>query len=371
MKHNRIQPRLETLEDRLTPSYALFFDGLGNLSISGTPTIPGGAIIDIIVTAPGTYDITLDGNPIGSPLVAPGNLDIRVNSPTMDLITIDLGGNSIGGNLSITTGNGDDIVMVTGPGVIGGNVRLDGVNTYIQDMAIVGGNFYSNVRDNEIGFFDFFGSTIGGSLTHFSGNNIDNVNIGETFIGGNVYLNLGFDENGFTFDQFSSVGGGLTYLGGSAGDDLSLDGTIGGNAYLNMAPALDLSTNTLAFTGSLGGSLTYFGGLGADEILTFSGALAGSGYFNMGGGDNTLDTTGATISGPSFTYLGGFNTDTLTLDGTWALTRVFANLGAGDDVFTLETIDLSFLFVDFGAGMDTFTNNFVGPYFFPTLIRNV
>ncbi len=371
MKRNTIRPCLETLEDRLTPSYALFFDGLGNLSISGTPTTPGGAMIDIIVTAPGTYDITLDGNPIGTPLVALGNLDIRVNSPTTDMITIDLGGNSIPGNLSITTGVGDDMVAVFGPGSIGGNVRLDGVDTYIQDSVTVGGNFYSNTRDNEIAFFDFFASFIGGNLTHISGNNIDNVNIGETFVGGSVYLNLGFDENGFTLDGLSFIGSNLTYFGGSAGDDLSLDGTIGGNAYLNMAPALDLFTNTFEFTGSIGGSLTYIGGLGADEILTFSGALAGSAYFNMGGGDNTLDTTGASISGPSFTYFGGFNTDTLTLDGTWALTRVFASLGAGDDEFTLGPIDLSFLYVDFGVGTDTFTDNFGGPFFFPTFLLNL
>lgn len=379
----RFTPQVEQLEGRWVPTVDLLFDPAGNLTITG---IPDGLITLTMTGTPFEYEIGDGGAGNVGTFIVPGNITMNfTNSPLNDEIEIDLMADFMGGDLNISTGAGEDtvsFVMASG-GTIPGNVTFQGVNSAFLDTLSIGGNVRMQTNENLFGDYDLFDTLVGGDLTIFSGNDLDNVSLsGATFIGGSVYANTANDGASITIDDLVFIGRNLTVLGGSDDDTIFLDGVVGGNAYFNLGTAFTL--NTLNLDGIVAGNLTYLGGLADDSVLVGLGGLgnpitigrniyinAGDGFNEVTFGDSVaLDpvTIGGTIS-----YTGGVGIDSVTLDSDVELnrSRVYAQLGLGDDEFTLSTGNLGFLYVDFGFGTDTFNNNLLSPFTFRAYLRNL
>ncbi len=376
---------LETLERRDCPTpLNFFFDGAGNLTISGTPDPIG---LSVEVNAPNLVTI-LDGvTPVLTSVPVAGNINVRTGG-TNDLVGVLVApGATIGGNLSIDTGGGDDAVLVLGAdGSIGGDVVLSnfeaspgGGITNLGTFFTIGGSVRVNALFNNTGLaFDISGVTIGRDVSLQTGNGDDDISISGSFIGGNVSSMQGNFVLGQTFNiDSSSIGGSLSYLGGSGGplgnELVSFDTAfIGRSANVNLGSGF--GTNTFQFSaGSLiGGSLTVFGGAGDDDLSAFDGDVAGGVMISLGGGTNSLSVTGA-LTGAFFNYLGGSGADSVNFAPAAgsASPRIYALLGAGDDAFNLDTTNALpvFGFIDFGSGADTFTS--LGSLLFPLTLRNL
>lgn len=369
--------RLEHLEERDCPAPLTFqFDGLGNLRISGMPD-PAGLTIDI--AAPNSYTITDGANVIASGWDVPGSLSIFTNSPTDDLVFINIdSGASIGGNLYVDTSTGNDAVSITGfdpSSSIAGNVTVNNSNLFSMFSTSVGGFLTVNSFRENLPFLGLIADgTVGGNLTLMTGNNNniipDIASIATTLVGGSTYVNMQNGVNSYSFDALSSIGTGFTYLGGSGDDFVIMNGTIGGGANVQLGTSLTTNDFLMAPTALVGGSLSVTGGLGADN-LSVEGFVGGSSTFNLGSGTNVLYFNAAS-SGSSFYYMGGTGTDDVTIDAAsdLSLARATVILGAGDDTFTLNSSLLSYLYVDFGVGTDTF-NNGIGFFPFPAYLRNL
>jgi hypothetical protein len=380
MKRQKYSPVLEMLEDRLTPSLTISTDAFGNLAVTGTPDFNAGTTsqpVAVIETAANTYQIQENGNPLAT-VYAPGSVSINFSQSSLDdTINIALGGNSIGGNLSITDGAAGNNTLNLGSdaaaGNIGGNLSVTNINTITTTGAATyttGGNFsIQNALKNRPFSFVPGPLSVGGNLSVSAGNGGDTTTLNATTtIGGNLFASFGNGNNALTVPAGATVGGSFTYLGGSGGDSVTLDGTVGRNVYANLGAAGTTATTQNSFTQSVaavyGSNLTILGGIGGNTI-TLGGLTAGSAYFNLGStgsvanNENTWTfSAGAAIDGSAITYIGGAGLDNATFNGTTASSHAYFNLGAGNDSFTLgPATNLAFLYIDFGAGTDSFTNN--------------
>lgn len=227
------------------------------LSVGGTSFIDLGTGVDETFTTTGLFNggnftargvNFFDDTDIGLPMFIGGSMSFYSNMEAEDtIIALDFADWNIGSNLTILSGNGDEIFFIN-DGTIGGNLYMNAGNSLafgIQDM-------------------DISGTTIGGNVTVLAGFSsfVDNLVMdGLTTIGGNVYVNLGSGDNGVIFD-----------------------GTLGGT------------------------SVTYIGGSGLDDVFyNFSGGLERI-YANLGAGDDTFSLQ-STVA-PAYLYVDfGIGTD--------------------------------------------------------------
>src|SRR5262245_43081261 len=115
-RKQRVQLRMETLEDRTAPAVIAFVDH-GDLRIK--PTDGAADTITITQTAPGSYTVTGSGGTVvngvadNAVTLTGVTRDFRINTGggndtlTLDTVTVPR-------NLKIETGSGDDIVTLTG-----------------------------------------------------------------------------------------------------------------------------------------------------------------------------------------------------------------------------------------------------------------
>ncbi len=252
------------------------------------------------------------------------DLDINLNGILSGDLGVDLGdglrqlrlvglGNSIGGDLLVSAGSGDQTVNlnVASPLTVSGVVMLD----------LNGGN--DTLSDNV--------------------NGID--------IGGDLSL--------YGVNQFTNLG---TLL-------------VGGHWTIDNRIANGLSMIVDAGTIDLTGDFTYLGGA-ADDTVDFSsgfpGLLIGGDIdLQMGDGNNAATLQSGVFGGTSISYLGGSGMDEFVLGLAGNDADVTANLGAGDDLFELQaTASVHTLFVDFGAGNDMFVNDY-GAFDFPATLLSL
>jgi hypothetical protein len=332
-------------------------DGVGSLTVTdaGSPpalTIATSGFANLTVNLLGADTPALTYNLTG---VRTGNVTFHVANNAARTFTLG-GGGTIGGNFSLKGGNGALTVNGTAP-TIAGNASFTGGNALdilnLSGTPTIGGNLSLN-KFNEVTLLT--GSSIGGSFTANSTSEFTN----------NQYALTGV-----------TIGGSFTYLGGARRDRVDLDGplTIGGNYFVSFGEQLPgLTSRVRLEPGTLvGGSVTVIGGnLGTDNI-NLRGAIAGNIYLNLKGGANDLDTVAATsiFSGSSFTYIGGSGVDDVRLrvSSLSARMRVFAQLGAGDDIFRFSGTQQppSFAYIDFGAGVDSVTGTINFPFTFLNL----
>ncbi len=370
--------QVEQLEGRWVPTVDVMLDPAGNMTITGIPDGP----IDVILSPGFTYDITDNFVPVGT-FIAPGNITLNFpNSTADDIITIDLGGFSMGKDLMINSGAGDDLIStIFSGGTIPGNVTITQGNSIFLDTVFIGGNVQINSgSENVPGTYDLFDVTVGGDLRITSGNEVDVISLSSlTSIGGDALFNIGEGGTGagIIIDDLSFIGRNLTVLGGSDDELITLDGTVGGNAFFNLGGAF--FSNDLILDGTIAGSLSLISGIADDNItigLADAATIGGNVFFNLGDGRNVATFGGSmnpvTIGG-IVSYNGGVGTDELTLssDVLFNRNRVFAQLSLGNDTFTLASGNLGFLYVDFGFGSDMFDNMLTGPFTFRAILRNL
>ncbi|MGF1579978.1 MAG: hypothetical protein ACFCD0_11510 [Gemmataceae bacterium] len=234
---------MESLEDRITPTFNALFDGVtwtltqvqdnGNVTITvdsalnltvsenaGSTTnyrqITSNLRINMLPTSTSNLDVTLDGQ-------LPGNLDVNLGLSGRNL-SLDGTVNFIFGNLRITGGLGDQFVELSDNALltVGGSLFVD----------LGSGN---DVIDTDNGF------TVGSDVTFFGVNRLFNTDSEIITVGGNLTFNASFEaqQNTITFRGSptgpDSVGGNLTYFGNSGTDDIDFENTIvGGNFFVDL-----------------------------------------------------------------------------------------------------------------------------------------
>jgi hypothetical protein len=331
-----------------------------NTAITGL-VVPGNLTIDFSHSSgPDFIFFDLGGNTMS------GGLTVR-EGLSGNAILFPSGG-TISGNVSLSnfsivnTDNG-------APVNIGGNFTVQDQNFHLLGaltlgFTSIGGNF---------------------SVTAGNGSMFVNSVETDSF-GGNISINLGNGNNFLGLSSTDTVGGSVTYIGGSGGDTVSIGGTVGGSVYANLGTAgntVGVNANEFDQTAASGGSggvigknLTIIGGAGTNTI-NLDGLTAGSAYFNLGIGARTLNfNADATIDGPSITYAGtGPGSNTISFLGTTARSNASFTLGNSADTFTLGAgTNLALLSIDFGIDApgthDTF-NNMAGATQPRLILRNL
>ncbi|MBX7102437.1 MAG: hypothetical protein K1X57_00045 [Gemmataceae bacterium] len=297
--------RLLNLEDRLAPAVVAQF-AAGNLTLTGDNT-PNNVSINL--TLPNAVNVMANSVNVGTFNVT-GNLTVNLGTAS-DTVTVDLGGGTLPGNLSIGTGPAtsakSDFVTLANGGVAG---KLAVTTAGGADQVFVG---------------------VGGSFK----------------VGGNAAINLGSGADNFLLTPTSSIVGTLALAGVN---DMTLNGAVGGFTYSGDGGPINL---TFGMTSILEGNLTVTG-TGGNDYLWFFGKLTGSLITNLGQGNNTV-VVGGEVGG-SVTVMTGAGNDIACINGS---AKVLGNaavlLGAGNNYFQIggNAAVYSELTVTAGAGADS------------------
>jgi hypothetical protein len=376
------RPSVERLEDRWVPASFTWIGSGSTLTLIQTSAAVGALTITDNVSSVTTFDagdgttatvsligfnnltvnlLSTDTTPLEYDLTATrtGNLTLNVSNSLARTLTFNPGGNTIGGNLSITGGNGALTVNETSSVNVGGSATLNG------GLALDVFNPAANIV------------TIGGNLT-FNKFNIVAL-AGGSVVGGSLFFNDGgeFTANTLTLSS-ATVGSNLSYTGGSSTDFVALNtaSVVGGNLSVNFGTQTS-GTSSLGINGAsqVSGSVAVIGGnLGTQSVtLATTATVNGSASFNMGSATNTIRWTGI-FTGSTFYYLGGAGVDTITYTPAAgsANARFTANLGASNDSVTFGSgagaaTNPSFAYIDFGAGFDSVSGTINFPFIFLNL----
>jgi hypothetical protein len=293
-------------------------------------------------------------------------IDLGDGARTLNLDGV---GNSIGGDLEIVGGTGNQTVnFAVNSGLFVSGVASIGLGSGTDTIADGGNN-----------------SQIDGDLELIGTNNVDID--GFLAVSGNLMVDNSTETTAavFSVDGGLSVTGNFTYLGGLGRDEVRLGGPLTTDIFGNAL--IELGDNAVGGTQlvSLSDPLTRVRqNLTINSINTFSqdtvdmdpgtvvGSAGGNLEIGLGGGVNTALIQGAGISGSSVKYNGGSGTDLVTLADLGALpSDVNIKLAGGADTFTLDSVATPFssLRVDFGGGDDAFVNN-VGSFGFNAKLLN-
>jgi hypothetical protein len=185
--------------------------------------------------------------------IVDGSVSVDSRRDAGGVTMADTAGNTIGGNLLVTTGAGADDVDVNG---------------------VVSGNVVASLGNGDNDFSVNTTATILGNLTVTSGTGADDIEHVVAVIGGNMTVNAGNGDDTVRFDGATLLGRSVTLLGGN-GDDLFEVGAL-------TAP---------------GARLTCLGGNGADTIDFLSVPDVASAYIDGGNGVDAFNVTG-TIAFP-------------------------------------------------------------------------
>jgi hypothetical protein len=393
MKRRTCPIQFDVLESRLCP--ALFFsssyDFDGNLAIVAYPR---GGPNDVLfeLSADNLLRVSLVDDclaPVPTIFATTGFLDaagdVTLTFPnTENRVCYDFNGSTLTGNLTINGGTRrDELTFVDGdPGVIEGDLTLSRFN----EMSLFNLTIAKSVTISVIDAptppiadvsLDVVLTQIGGSLGFRGAVISDAVTLLTSNVEGQVYLDMGPGElNMFNEDTDSTIGGNVTYRGLNGQDDVVLDGTVLGSVTLLVGHG----NNTLTFGESafVAGKLTMIGGFGDDSIDTFLGTLGGDLTLNFSHGDNNFyfgasaPGTGGRIMGKRITYLGGNGFDDVQFLASSRANgaRFDLKLGAGDDLFVLESNEFKRGRVLGEAGLDTF-QHLSSPIDFPITLVSV
>jgi hypothetical protein len=362
---------LEKLEDRTTPVTFNFIGAGGTLTLNQvSAAIADLSITDDAATGAITVDdtgdqappltlntagfsnltvnlLTTDTVPLTYSIISPrgGNVALNINNAAPRGLTI-VGGGSIGGNLTVTGGNGGLSVNEVGaPLIVGGNatfnggLSVDALNLGVPGT-LIGGNF--NLSKFNV-VLTSAGDVVGGTLSF--------NDFGE------------FNTNALVLMD-SVVGLDLNYFGGARGDTVVLGGTstvVGRNVSVNFSTQLPTDSSALVQpspSSVIGGNVNVMGGNLGMQAVVLSGVVGGSISINLGNAAVNTVVVNGLLGGSSFVYIGGVGTDTVVFSPVTGSNRVSftALLGAGNDVvvFGNPFANPSFAFIDFGAGNDAF-----------------
>ncbi len=373
--------------DTFNSSYGLFDFNANLLNLNGFShvyVLASGSLTSTQVSDPG--NVTVDNNGPSQSIrfitgvtstIAPANhITVNMLNGTSTNLSIDLD-NALTGNLSVNLANGNRALNLNGTSnSIGGNLQVTGgsgdqtVEVAINNALLVGGFALLDLgTGSDVVDEDGNNISITGNLDFAGVNSFKNG--GTLTVGGNVVVNNAADTGTSIFDDDATmtIAGDFTYTGGSGRDDVLLNGSggtsIAGNATINVGDNTVSGTQFILLnvaTTSVGGNLTVIStsSLNPDSFISDPAATIGGNIdINLGGGVNDALIHGV-LGGSSIKYTGGSGTDTVTIGTTGSAPSLIVSLGAGADKFTLPAgaIFTGPLVIDFGTGADTFVNGF-------------
>jgi hypothetical protein len=310
----RTRPSVEQMEDRWCPTVTASVKN-GILTVAGTPTNSTDLVL-VKETAANTFEVDDAGTVVASGLTAT-SVKLKLTGTT-DLVSVDLGGNTLAGNLAANLSNTNTTLTVA-DGTISGAVRVSGRGT---DNVTLGstGKTLTVAHDSEV---DLDNSTTG----------IVKVLSGVSFTddlfasGTSVTLAAGATVKDWLVIQGSSSGVTAT-VNGTVGGGLLVDGGFGGFCGGNSSTSSSTSL-TLGSTGSVAGNL-YFASRGTKDTLDIFGKVSGNlDAVLLGTTTSATLESGSTIGGRAdFDF--GKGTDALTIAGT---------IGTSGNTGTALTVD--------------------------------
>jgi fibronectin-binding autotransporter adhesin len=316
---------LERLEHRWCPALTASLSA-GTLTIAGTAD-NGSIAITQDATTPGTMSVADGTAAVGnSPFTGVKNLRLNLTSAD-DKVTIDLGGQTLSGNVLANLGGGADSLTVQN-GTLGGNL-------IVNDSSAAGcgphGSRATSTADTGLDTINLAaGTTVKGMGVQTGQGGAD------VTVAGHVTGDLAVDAffragsaNGSSLTMTGTVDGNLLFAGSNLADSL----TVSGNVGKSLVAATGAGDDSVSVTGSVGRNLWLDTGAGADTI-ELGGAVGGRTSVDAGPGDDklTIDAT-ANFQGKALINLGAGN-DSVTLSDNAAITTMLINGGAGSNTFT-------------------------------------
>ena len=381
----RARPRLEILEDRTAPAVNILFDG-ANLTITGDP----GTTLTITQN-PADVTVMDDFGNYG-PYAVTGNITASLtNAIAARTITYDLGANTTGGSVAISTGNvlGGNTVALTGAGTIGGNFSVTGGNgseSFDLQEATIRGSVILNLRgaDDTVNVGSVNPATIDGNLTGTGVNSFELFD--NSIVGGHVTLNTTGEIASATTYFFDGSAGNQSSVGGNVfvstgvvtgAGTFVFQGRIAGNLVAGLNTAPTSNTFTIDSSADVLGSVTIRGGNSSDNVTLAAGSDVLGNIAMIGGiGSDTLTLNG-NVLGSSIIFSGGNGSDTLQVGATATMgsARLFGYLGNGVDTYRADVAATLFsAYIDYGAGADIFDPTDMGvtglPYRYRITHRN-
>jgi hypothetical protein len=338
------RPTLEHLENRWAPTILASVKN-GILTVSGAADNSTDTVL-VKETSANTFevdDVTSGGS---STVVASGLTDVnsvRLNlTGTSNILSVDLGGNTLAGSLIANLGNTNNSLSVA-DGTISGSLRVRGGSG--TDAVTIGSadTTLTVAHDSSV------------RLESLSGDSIK-VLSGVTF-----QDDLSGSAASTTLNQGSTVQDSLHVFGGGGDSSVTVNGTVGGNlsvgggfCHHDQAGSTSL---TLGASGSVGGNL-YFSGSGASDNLDIAGTITGNAFVRMFGSNNsaTVEST-ASIGGADFRFGNGSSALTLagtigTSGSTGTVLRVSTGNGADTVTFSASAVINGNARVRLGSGAD-------------------
>jgi fibronectin-binding autotransporter adhesin len=369
----RARPSLEPLEDRWCPTVTASVTN-GVLTVAGSPAAATDTVL-VKETAAGTFEVDDGSTVIASGLTTVTSVKLGLTGAT-DIIDVDLGGNTLSGNLSAALGTTATTLTVA-DGTISGNLAVSGQGS--ADSVTVGGTgtTLTVAKDSSINL----GSQAGNSVTVLSGATFSddlfiaaasvtvngtvggNLDVSSTAAGGSCGGGFGFfrgfaghgahgsasSSSSLTLGSTGSVGGNLDFSANGSSDSVDIAGTVSSSLKVKLTGTTE--TATLESTASVGKADFTFGN--GTDTLTLAGTIGASGgtgtvlSVTAGGGANTVSILdSAVINGSAWVKLGsGTNAvslhDSATVTGTFALKAGTATTLHGSTQTNHATLDLT------------------------------
>ncbi len=389
MRSHTIRPKLEQLEGRWVPATIRLVAGnlfishqAGPLVVESTAVAGQFKITDsaktVIVNGVGSLisitgtnladKITFQANVAGGNKAFPGNLLINSGNGA-DLI--DLSGR-VSGNVTLLTGLGNDTVTSTSEDVsVGGNLTWSdptGVNTFNlnslnytigNNLTLFGVGNFSMGQSNILkvgGFasltatqtsanpmsvlFDGAAVSIGKSLQLTGGTLNDSFSVtSELTVGNMLWANLGNGDNVVNLSPAAGgggIGGNFFYTGGGGKDvvGFGVNSSVAGNTQLSLGEGINAFIDSS--TSLYSGDLSIQGGNDTNTTVV-SGLVSGNVNIDLGNGDSNTTTVTGSVGGTFRYRLGNGSLGVLNLLPTVAQTlSVDILFGTGDSTFTLS-----------------------------------
>lgn len=185
-------------------------------------------------------------------------------------------GLTVGGNVAIDLGSGNDTFQIAGATVTG-NIELVGVNNVFLDSIIVDGSVSSDVsgesETSNLQTSSF--ALVGGDLTITGGDGTDIVDLLFARVDGNMVIDVGDNTAGpdaqRIFISESTAGMNLTVTSTNAAfDDLfSIDGfsNVGGDISVDLGDGVNNATIGSEMSGAVIHNISYHGGVDSDTVF--------------------------------------------------------------------------------------------------------
>jgi len=327
----QIRPCFESLEGRDCPSVTAGVN-TGDLIVKATTATSNLAITE---TAPGSFQISLNGQTLGAFTGVTGDLRLELSNQDNIGALINLGGFTTLQNVLASLGNGIDGLTIENGG-IQGQLTINGGKG--ADQVTLGGD------GNPLNIGGAAGISLGASTA-------DTVTLST---GVNVGRDLNVSADNFNMLAGSAVGGDLG-LSGRGGCWILLNGHVEHDATFIGSPRDD--NFTLGATGSIGQDLTIRPQGGADTIavhgdvgrdllinssnwggakaVQFDGQVGRDASIKLGSGDDSVDLNGTVAR--DLVVSTGAGADFVSVEGGVAAKNLTVNLGAGDETLMLNS----------------------------------